>query len=555
MHILLGERRRLPRVSIAPSPRYKRDAGYSMRPLEAQSTAHKPLPPVRGPPNAPSLVLFYAYREPACNAHEHSRALKTFIKLCEAHDLKGRGRCAPEGVNCTLTGGAQKIRNFCAKLREWDAALFGPVDFKITDNLGKKEAFKRLTVRKTDELVGYGLSDAQPQLSSSTATHLDAVAYHKLLEDPEAVVVDVRNQYETEIGRMRPPAHGATFLDPKVRNSHEIPRWLNAPETQAKLAGKRVLMYCTGGIRCERASALLSELSSCPSGACPAQSSKDAIALAGPKEIVMVRGGVERYLRTFPDGGYWAGANYLFDRRFEQRTNKEEAPLGACALCGVPCDLYRGKVVCAVKACGVPVLVCQPCRESKSTDEVATSKCRLCRDNFAGARRVEMPDVAKVAAPVKVKKVRPQQPRVFVGNLPFTAERAEVLATLGVAGPLAWLVDRETGLFYGSAVVECGVKEAARVVARAKVYSFKLRGRKLRLDFGPAEPVDGPSGPRPPCAHRRLLFFSSSEMTKLLGRGLSAHERPPAPRPESNTGVSGDYVAHDVRGLDPIGNA
>ena len=172
-----------------------------MRPSEAQSTAFKPLPPARGNPRQPSLVLFYAYREPAWSAAEHSRALKTFIKLCEAHDLKGRGRCAPEGVNCTLTGGQQQIRSFCTALREWDAQLFGPVDFKITDGLQKKEAFKRLTIRKTEELVGYGLGQAQPQLATSKATHLDAIEYHKALEDPDAIVVDVRNQYETEIGR------------------------------------------------------------------------------------------------------------------------------------------------------------------------------------------------------------------------------------------------------------------------------------------------------------------------------------------------------------------
>ena len=172
-----------------------------MRPQEAQSTAFKALPPARGNPRQPSLVLFYAYREPAWSTAEHSRALKTFIKLCEAHDLKGRGRCAPEGVNCTLTGGQQQIRSFCTSLREWDSQLFGPVDFKITDGLQKKEAFKRLTIRKTEELVGYGLGQAQPQLATSKAMHLDAIEYHKALEDPDAIVVDVRNQYETEIGR------------------------------------------------------------------------------------------------------------------------------------------------------------------------------------------------------------------------------------------------------------------------------------------------------------------------------------------------------------------
>ena len=307
---------------------------------------------------------------------------------------------------------------------------------------------------------------------------------------------------------MRPPANSAKFLDPKVRNSHEIPRWLNAPETRERLAGKRVLMYCTGGIRCERASALLSELSSsCPGGTCPAQATQDAVASAGPKEIVMVRGGVERYLRTFPDGGYWAGANYLFDRRFEQRPLTKQAPLGSCALCGTPCDLYRGRVVCAVATCKVPVLACQPCRTKTPADVLAaTAKCRLCRDNFAGARRIEKPEVAK-AAPVAVDKApRAPQPRLFVGNLPFTAERDEVLSTLDIDGRLTWLVDRETSLFYGSAVIECGIDAATKAVARAKLYPVKLRGRKLRLGYGPADPVDGADGVRPPCSQPASVF-------------------------------------------------
>ena len=67
-----------------------------MRPQEAQSTAFKALPPARGNPRQPSLVLFYAYREPAWSAAEHSRALKTFIKLCEAHDLKAAGGARPK---------------------------------------------------------------------------------------------------------------------------------------------------------------------------------------------------------------------------------------------------------------------------------------------------------------------------------------------------------------------------------------------------------------------------------------------------------------------------
>jgi hypothetical protein len=87
-----------------------------------------------------------------------------------------------------------------------------------------------------------------------------------------------------------------------------------------------------------------------------------------------------------------------------------------------------------------------------------------------------------------------------VGNLPFTAERDEVLSTLDIDGRLTWLVDRETSLFYGSAVVECGIDAATKVVSRAKLYPTKLRGRKLRLGFGPEAPVEGAQGVRPPCA-------------------------------------------------------
>ena len=152
---------------------------------------------------------------------------------------------------------------------------------------------------------------------------------------------------------------------------------------------------------------------------------------------------------------------------------------------------------------------------------------------------------------------RTPAPRLFVGNLPFTAERDEVLAALDIDGRLTWLVDRETSLFYGSAVVECGAAAAEKVVSRAKLYPTKLRGRKLRLGFGPSDAVDGADGVRPPCSRPASGSFpSNSEMT-TLGPGLSRPltRRPPARRPESNTAAPGDSTAHDARGPYPIGRS
>lgn len=176
---------------------------------------------------------------------------------------------------------------------------------------------------------------------------------------PDAVVIDVRNAYESAIGHFAPPEGGATLLDPKMRNSREFPKWLADDKTKEALSGKKVLMYCTGGIRCERATALLDEM-----------------VKADPtfriSDITMVRGGVERYMRTFPEGGFWKGKNYLFDRRLEQVPEaKSSAALEGdveswCAVCAAPWAAYRGQFKCAGRlpppagVCAVPVIVSSP---------------------------------------------------------------------------------------------------------------------------------------------------------------------------------------------------
>lgn len=147
-------------------------------------------------------------------------------------------------------------------------------------------------------------------------------------------MVDVRNFYETKLGAFQPPPGGAKLIDPKLRNSIEFPKWLAAPETQKKLDGKKVLMYCTGGIRCERATALLNQMVvASASGDNGNKDEKDrtnddnnnpkekaastdpaSVITCKPKGVFELRGGIERYVKTFPKGGFWKGKNYLFDR-------------------------------------------------------------------------------------------------------------------------------------------------------------------------------------------------------------------------------------------------
>ena len=478
--------------------------------LEAsRSVAHKSLPPMPTDlqPDADghmpvTLVLFYQYVEPPWTAQEHKAALKFATALAKEHDVCGRGRCATEGLNCSLTGPAAGVRAFCMGLRKWNP-LFEETDFKLTDGVPYAHRFKAFTLRKTDELVAYGLAhEKAPTLKHSRAEHLEAVDYHKMMEQKNTVIIDVRNAYESAIGHFQPPPGGAELIDPKMRNSHEFPKWLNAPETRAKLEGKKVMMYCTGGIRCERATALLDQL--------------EHAGNLKTDGVVMVRGGIERYLKTYPEGGYWRGKNYLFDRRLEQVAELAK-PVEAeswCCVCGVPWDTYRGQYKCGGKlpppvgTCGVPVLVCNDCIAAGRPEAQPKLLCPLCTEGYLAPQALpslggglSATDAAgrdaagrDADAPRKRRKGADAPPscRLFVGSLPLATDAAAVRRALGFGMParvelVHWLQDRETRLFYGSAFVRMASVEHASeaVAAAATAQGIALKGRKLRVSFSP----------------------------------------------------------------------
>jgi len=194
-----------------------------------------------------TILLMYQYKEPVWTKQEHKNALRRILELGQKCRIAGRGRVAPEGVNFTLSGMPQDVRDFCQGLREWDQ-IFNETDFKLTDWIPMNKLFKSLSIRKTEELVAYGLcGEKAPSLEKFAGTHLEADEYHKAMMQKDTVIVDVRNAYESSIGGFRPPEGGAELIDPKMRNSIEFPKWLNDPATQEKLNGKNVLMYCTGG--------------------------------------------------------------------------------------------------------------------------------------------------------------------------------------------------------------------------------------------------------------------------------------------------------------------
>ena len=257
-----------------------------------------------------SLVLFYQYTTSDGDEWDRRQLqlLITYLSSIARHrNIGGRIRVAPEGVNATLSAVDTKqctakaaLRHVAEDLRRFDQRVFSHTDFKFLDDLPADRHFKEIKILPVQELVFYDIGEDDAPLiarerknvakielavargGGGGGIHLDAKAYHEMLKKDNTVVIDVRNNYETILGRFdgqQQHAHdvlktesalnrmegnlsssrsaGAEYIDPQMRKSTDFKRWLQKAETQEKLSNKTILMYCTGGIRCERASAYL----------------------------------------------------------------------------------------------------------------------------------------------------------------------------------------------------------------------------------------------------------------------------------------------------------
>ena len=258
-----------------------------------------------------SLVLFYQYTEKKKKwSPNRVKILMTYLStIAKKRNIGGRIRVAQEGVNATLSAvdlptkdgvsAYETLRHVIQDLKAFDP-IFEETDFKFIDDLSPDRHFKELRVIPVEELVFYGIREEHAACGEG-GVHLDAIEDHEMLKKENAVVIDVRNHYEAAIGRFDgqegqkdksgvDKKAGATYIDPKMRKSTDFTQWLAKEETKEKLKDKTVLMFCTGGIRCERASAYLKkEIGNEVDG------------------VYQLQGGIERYLKAFPDGGFWRG--------------------------------------------------------------------------------------------------------------------------------------------------------------------------------------------------------------------------------------------------------
>jgi predicted sulfurtransferase len=267
------------------------------------------------------IVLFYKY----IAINYPKQIMKWQQQICQELGLTGRILISHEGINGTLGGSAISLEQYISHMSAHE--LFGEIDFKISN--GGPECFPRLSVKVRDEAVALGIPYDQLTPRNS-GQHLTPEETHTLItQNPDdLVILDARNDYEWEIGRFN------NAITPDIKNFRDLPAYLDKNLEQFK--DKQVLMYCTGGIRCERATAYLNEKN---------------IA----KKVYQIKGGIVRYTEQYPDG-HFRGKNYVFDARIAVKINDDI--LGSCILCKQSCDDYHN---CLNAQCNKHFIGCYDC--------------------------------------------------------------------------------------------------------------------------------------------------------------------------------------------------
>ena len=236
------------------------------------------------------VILFYKYvyvSDPAALA-------EAYRTLCHSLGLKGRILVAHEGINGTLAGPAANIHSYVKTLREDER--FADVDVKFSE--GNADIFPKLVVKVRREIVALNAGAISPDRDNQ----LSPGDWKRMLEEnPDAVALDVRNRFESAAGRFE----NAIACD--IGHFRELPDYLPRLE---HLKNKTVLMYCTGGIRCEKASALFRA--------------------RGFTNVYQLRGGIVTYQEQFGNE-HWQGECFVFDQRMTTRIEQGLVQVGRCA--------------------------------------------------------------------------------------------------------------------------------------------------------------------------------------------------------------------------------
>jgi UPF0176 protein len=243
-----------------------------------------------------ALYHFTRFPEPA--------ALRPgLLQVCAANGVKGSLLVAPEGINGTIAGSRAGIDAVLRAIR----ALPGCAGLEWKESPAETLPFGRMKVRLKREIVTMGQPEVDPR--SRVGSYVTARDWNALVRDPQTVVIDTRNDYEVAIGTF----HGA--VNPGTRAFGEFPDWWQA--NRHRFAGKRIAMFCTGGIRCEK--------------------STNYLLGQGVEQVCHLKGGILKYLEDMPESeSLWHGQCFVFDDRVSVGHGLQPGGLTSCGACRRP---------------------------------------------------------------------------------------------------------------------------------------------------------------------------------------------------------------------------
>ncbi len=282
------------------------------------------------------ILLYYKYvaiDEPELFTAEH-------LKFCKEIGVKGRILISQEGINGTISGTIDQTDLYIEAMK--NDPRFSDMVFKMDE--AEAHAFKKMSVKHRKEIVTLNLEeDLSP--NEITGNYLSPKEWYEALQDEDVIVLDARNDYETQIG------HFKNAILPPVKAFRDLPKWIE--ENLGDKKEKKILTYCTGGIRCEKFSGYLVK--------------------QGFKNVNQLHGGIVEYGKDpVAQGQLYEGKCYVFDERIAVPINRvDDQVIGHCYYCGKEEDRL---VNCANPECNLQHVACKECEEKY--ERSCSKECR-----------------------------------------------------------------------------------------------------------------------------------------------------------------------------------
>ena len=237
-----------------------------------------------------------------------------------ANEVMGTILLADEGINGTVSGPEEGVRSLLAFIQADERIN----SFEHKESWAKENPFYRMKVRLKKETVTLGVEGVSP--TKQVGEYIEPQDWNAFIQDPDVVVIDTRNDYEVAIGTFK----GA--IDPETTSFRELPEWVEGQDNALK--GKKIAMFCTGGIRCEKSTSYMKA--------------------QGYEDVFHLKGGILKYLETVSEEeSLWQGECFVFDQRVSVGHGLEQGPYDLCHACRHPItqedktsDFYSKGVSC-----------------------------------------------------------------------------------------------------------------------------------------------------------------------------------------------------------------